>query len=76
MTRFGIYTTNAVLLPQRIEAEIRGLALDTMMPVGFEKLSEIETYDAGILSYAFLFSQYIIIFSKSLAAGASSTGLI
>ena len=46
MTRFGIYTTSAGLSSQQAEAIAQKPALESLVPDGFEKLSEIETYNS------------------------------
>ncbi len=49
MARFGIETAIAGLPLQQVETKPQGLVLDTLIPDGFKKFSEIETYDAGNL---------------------------
>jgi len=49
MGRFGIDTTTAGPLLEQIEPNAQEPALDALMPDGFKKLSETETYDAGNL---------------------------
>jgi hypothetical protein len=49
MGRFGIDTTTAGPLLEQTEPNTQEPALDALMPDGFKKLSETETYDAGNL---------------------------
>jgi hypothetical protein len=49
MGRFGIDTTTTGPLLEQIEPNTQEPALDALMPDGFKKLSETETYDAGNL---------------------------
>ena len=49
MGRFGIDTTTAGPLLEQTEPNTQEPALDALMPDGFKKFSEIETYDAGNL---------------------------
>ncbi len=49
MVRFGIDTTTAGPLLEQIEPNTLEPALDALMPDGFKKLSETETYNAGNL---------------------------
>ncbi len=49
MGRFGIDTTTAGPLLEQTEPNTQEPALDALMPDGFKKLSETETYDAGKL---------------------------
>ncbi|MBA7661158.1 hypothetical protein ES703_69171 [subsurface metagenome] len=49
MGRFGIDTTTAVPLSEQTEPNTQEPALDALMPEGFKKLSETETYEAGNL---------------------------
>ncbi len=46
MVRFGIDTTTAGPLSEQIEPNTQEPALDALMPDGFKKLSETETYNA------------------------------
>jgi len=49
MGRFGIDTTTAGPLLEQTEPNTQEPALDALMPDGFKKFSETETYDAGNL---------------------------
>jgi len=49
MDRFGIDTITAGPLLEQTEPNTQEPALDALMPDGFKKLSETETYDAGNL---------------------------
>ncbi len=49
MGRFGIDTTTADPLSEQTEPNTQEPALDALMPDGFKKLSETETYEAGNL---------------------------
>ncbi len=49
MVRFGIDTTTAGPLSEQIKPNTQKPALDALMPDGFKKFSETETYDAGNL---------------------------
>jgi hypothetical protein len=49
MGRFGIDTTTAGPLLEQTEPNTQEPALDALMPDGFKKLSETETYEAGNL---------------------------